>query len=192
MNLEKLFQVLSAMYPLSEEFKDALHHSLTLLSLPKHHLLLEAPKISDHAFFLQKGFMISYRFTEGRKQIENFWKEGDIIISPTSFFDRIPSKEFIHLMQASEVLCISHEGVMKLFAHHVEANFIYRKVMNQYYELARERLYDLQHLTAGERYKKMLTSFPQIETLVPSEYVASYLGMERQSLSRVKREIGRG
>lgn len=191
MNLEKLFQVLSAMCPLSEEFKDALQQSLILLSLPKHHILHEAPKIVDHAYFLQKGFIISYRFTDGKKQIENFWKEGDIIISPTSFFNRAPSKEFIHLMQASEVLCISHEGVLKLFANHEEANFIYRKVMNQYYEQARERLYDLQHLTTVERYQKMMLDFPQIEALVPSEYVASYLGMERQSLSRVKREIGR-
>jgi len=179
------------MHPLSTEFKNALQNNLTLLSLPKHHLLLEAPKISDHAYFLQKGFVMSYRFNDGKKQIENFWKDGDIIFSPTSFFERTPSKEFIHLLQASEVLCISYEGLMNLFAHHEEANSIYRKVMNQYYELARERSFDLQHLNAVERYRKVMTKFPQIEAIVPSEHVASYLGMERQSLSRVKRKIGR-
>lgn len=189
--MERLFQVLSAMHPLSDNFKEALKKNMTMLSLPKHHMLLEAPKVSEHAYFLDNGFVMSYSFVNGKKQVEHFWQRGQIIVSAKSFFERIPSVEFIQLMQQSDVLYISHESVLKLFASHEEANFIYRVVMNQYYELGRERIRDLQHMNAVQRYNKLINSFPHIEQVIPSEYVASYLGMVPQSLSRVKREIGR-
>lgn len=189
MHLERLVQTLSAMHPLSDPFKQALASYMTHLSLPRNHLLLEAPKVSDHAYFLSKGFAMSYTFFDGNKHIGRFWKEGQIVVSARSFFERRPSDEFIQLMQQSDVVCISHERLLELFAHHEEANFLHRVIMNDYYELMRERLHDLQYLNAVERYRKVTRSFPNIEQMVPSEYVASYLGMVPQTLSRVKRKL---
>lgn len=190
MNLERLYQTLSALHPLSVPFKEALAGHLTHLSLPRNHLLLEAPKVSDHAYFLDTGFAMSYTYVDGRKHIAHFWKEGDIILSAKSFFERKPTDEFIQLMARSDVLCISHESVLELFALHLEANFLHRIIMNDYYELMRERLHDLQYMNAVQRYEKVRRSFPNIEQLIPSEYVASYLGMVPQTLSRVKRKSG--
>jgi len=192
MNLEKLFQLLSVMHPLSDPFKQALEKHLTYLSLPKGHFLLEAPKVSEYAYFLERGFAMSYTFVNGKKRIGHFWKEGQVILSSRSFFERTTSHEFIQLMQQSDVFCISYESVLKLFAEHVEANFLYRTIMTQYYELVREQLHDLQLLNGVQRYTKLIQTFPRIEQIIPSEYVASYLGMVPQSLSRVKRKLGRG
>jgi CRP/FNR family transcriptional regulator, anaerobic regulatory protein len=46
-------------------------------------------------------------------------------------------------------------------------------------------------LNAVARYKKLIRSYASIEQIIPSEYVASYLGMVPQSLSRVKRKLNR-
>jgi CRP/FNR family transcriptional regulator, anaerobic regulatory protein len=190
MNLERLLQVSSAMHPLSDPFKEALDKHMTHLSLPKNHLLLEAPRISDHAYFLDKGFAMSYTFFDGKKHVGRFWKEGQIILSAKSFFERKPSDEFIQLMQKSDVICISHDSVLELLANHKEANILYRIIMNKYYELMRERIHDLQHLNSVQRYRKLRRTFPDIEQLIPSEYLASYLGIVPQTLSRVKRKAG--
>jgi CRP-like cAMP-binding protein len=187
MTTEKLFTVLSAIHPLTDEFKIAIEKELTLVSFPKQYLLLEAPKIAAHAYFLNDGFAMCYTFVDGEKQIEGFWKTSEIIVSARSFFEQVPAMEFIELLVPSEVLCISYQSVMRLFDSYPEANFIYRVVMNQYYEQSRQVIRDLQHLNAVERYEKLLTTFPNIEQIISQEQIASYLGITPQSLSRIKR-----
>jgi len=188
-DLERLFALLSGIHPLSDEFKAAIEEELTLLSLPKNHMLLEAPRIAEHAFFLDSGFAMSYIYMKGQKQIENFWASGQIVISAKSFFEQVPCREFIKLMVQSEVLCVSYHGVLRLFKAFPEAHFIYATIMNQYYENSRERTHDMQHLNARDRYQKLLTHFPQIEQIIAQEYIASYLGIAPQSLSRLKRQM---
>src|SRR5437879_8706090 len=115
MIFDRLFQVLSAIHPFSEKFKSAVEKELILLSLPKNYMLLEAPKISEHVYFLDTGFAMSFTYVDGVKYIDNFWRAEQIVMSAKSFFERMPSLEFIQLMEKSEVLCISHASVMKLF-----------------------------------------------------------------------------
>ncbi len=190
MRLDKLFQVLSAIHPMSEDFKKAIEQEVTYLSLPSHHMLLEAPRIAAHAYFLDDGFAMSYTFIKGKKQVECFCTQGQFIVSVKSFFEQVPSQEFIQLMKQSEVLCISYASVLRLFHTFPEANFIYRVLMNQYYEQSRERIRELHHLSAYARYKKLREVFPPIEQILPQEHIASYLGIAPQSLSRIKKQRG--
>lgn len=189
MNLEKLFEVLSAIQPLSGSFKVALEKEMVRLSLPKDYFLLEAPKVSEHAYFIEEGFALSYTFVRGKKQIEQFFSSGQIVVSPKSFFERLPSDEFIQLMEQSEVLHIRHDSVVQLLQSFPEANAIYRVVMNQYLEQFKIRMHDMQHLNALERFRKLRESFPRIEQIIPQEYLASYLGIAPQSLSRLKKKL---
>jgi CRP-like cAMP-binding protein len=188
MNFDRLFHVLSAIHPVSEKFKSAVEKELIPLSLPKNHLLLEAPKISEHAYFLDTGFAMSFTYINGEKCIENFWRKEQIVVSAKSFFERVPSLEFIRLMDQSEVFCISHASVMQLFSEFPEANFIYRVVMNRYYEHMKEKIRDMHYLTAEQRHEKLLKTFPGIEQIISQEFIASYLGITPQSLSRIKRQ----
>ncbi len=182
---------MNALHPLSEGLKNVLQNELVTLSLPKDYLLLEAPKISDHAYFLESGFAVSYTFIHGKKQIELLFGAGQIILSPRSLFEQVPSQEFIQLIEPSEVWHINHASLLRILNDFPDANVIYRMVMNRYFEQARERIHDLQHLNAQERYEKLHRDFPRIEQLLPQEYLASYLGIAPQSLSRLKKQIGR-
>lgn len=187
MKTEKLFSVLSSIHPISFEFKKAIERVLTPLSLPRYHLLLEATKIAECAYFLDEGFAMSYTFVKGNKQVDWFGKSGQIMVSARSFFEQVPSQEFIQLRTPSELLCVTHDSVLHLFQTFPEANFIYRVIMNQYYEHSRERTRDLQHLTAMERYEKLIRHFPDVEQHVTQKHIASYLGIAPQSFSRIKR-----
>jgi CRP-like cAMP-binding protein len=160
---------------------------MTRLSLPRNYVLLEAPNVSDHAYFLESGFAMSYTFVKGKMQIEKFWASGEIIFSAKSFFEKVPSTEFIKLMVQGDVLFISYAAVQRLFDYFPEANFIYRVIMNQYYEHCRDRIHDMQHLSSTERYHKLTSTFPAIEQVISQEHIASYLGIAPQSLSRIKR-----
>lgn len=186
--MERLLKTLSAIEPLSEEFKTALAKKTETVPLPKSHYLLQVSKVSDTAFFMETGFAMSFRYVKGKKHIDNFFKEESIVVSPRSFFQQLPSKESIITLTPSNILHISYRDVMLLLDNFKEASSIYRVIMNNYYEESRERVHDFQLLDAFERYEKFKKTYPLAERLVPHEQIATYLGIAPQHLSRLKRE----
>lgn len=186
-NFERLFSLLASIHPLSDDFKASIEREIRLLSLPGNYFLLEAPDVCRHAWFLDSGFAMAYTYTEGRMRVENFWKPGQIILSLNSFFKQTPSCEFIELMVPGRVISIGYDGVQRLFQNYPEAHYIYESVVNQYYERSRERADDLRHLQAEDRYRKLISTFPQIEQCIRQDHIASYIGIAPQSLSRLRR-----
>jgi CRP/FNR family transcriptional regulator, anaerobic regulatory protein len=186
-NTERLFQVLSSIHPLSEEFKHAIECEVEYKSLPKNYILLETSQVSGFVYFLIHGFAVSYTFRGPKKFIEWIWKSDQIILSPKSFFERLPATESIQVIVQSEVLFFRHESVMRLLSEYPEAHFIYRVVMNDYYELSRERIREVQRLSGNKRLQNLLENYDGIANALPQEQIASYLGVTPQSLSRIKR-----
>jgi CRP-like cAMP-binding protein len=191
MNTEELFHVLSGLYPLSDEFRSALIKVLVPLTFPKNHLLLNAPAIAAHAYYLQSGFVMSYSFVDGKKITQGFWKSGQLFVSHKSFLEQIASRESLQLMEDSELLCISYESIQLLLMQHEEAHLIYQMLLNRHHDQCRERLLDMQRFNASERFERLLQQFPRIEEIIPQDAIASYLGVTPQSLSRIKRQINK-
>ena len=185
---EKPFCAFGSVDPMSAEFRKAIERAVTPLSLPRNHMLLEATKVAECVYFLEQGFATTYTFVKGVKCIEWFWGPGQVLMSARSFFEQRPSQEFIQLRTESELLCITHAGVLDLFDKYPEAHSVYRMIMNQYYEFSRERIRDLQSLKAAQRYEKLIRTFAGIEQYVTQEEIASYLGIAPQSFSRMKRQ----
>lgn len=186
MNTEKLFSVLSSIHPISGDCREAIQKKITPLSLPGNYMLLEPTRMAECAYFLEEGFAMAYTFINGKKQVEWFWKSGEILFSARSFFEQVPSREFIQLRTDSKLFCITYPAVLELFNNCHEAHFIYRVIMNQYYEQSRERTRDLQNLTAMERYEKLIGTIPRLEQFVSQEDIASYIGIAAASFSRMK------
>jgi CRP-like cAMP-binding protein len=188
MGKSQLYSLLSRIVPLSEHFERVLTETLIPLSLPNRYMLLEAPKVSDHAYYIESGYVMSFSFYKGRKQVDGFYGSGQIVFSPKSFFDQVPSVEFLQVMTGSEFLCISYANMVNLLSSFKEANIIQRALMIEYYQRERERIDDMRRLDTVGRHQKLLKTFPKIEQLVPQESIASYLGITPQTLSRIKKE----
>lgn len=191
MHAQNLLDVLAGIVPLSDGFKEAVQRLTVRLSLPRKYRLLQAPQVADQAYFLEKGYAMSYHFVRGKRKVETFWASGHIMLSPKSFFERVPSTEFIELIEQSDVLCLNHGSVQQLLRDFEEARYIHQVVMNQYAERERQRLHDRQYLRAEEQYEKLLATFPGIEQHVTQRAIASYMGITAQSLCRMKRRLGR-
>lgn len=188
MKTERLIKVLENIQPLSAAFKEALTHEFHVVNYPKNHFIVQIHSIAHNSYFLEKGFAVSYYYAGGRKIVTRFFKPGEIIISPKSFFRQIPAEENIQLTVDSELLSYAHRTVQQLLSRFEEPNFIARAIISDYHAMSNENVVDLHTLSAWERYQKLIQKYPGIEHNVSQDLIASYLNITPQSLSRLRHE----
>ena len=186
METDRLFQILTSIRPLSEDFKKALEKELRYVTYPKGHFLIQALSIAHHSYFLEKGFAVAYHYYENRRIVTAFWQPGEIIVSPKSFFEQSPSTENIQLTIDGDLSCLSYLSATKLFETFQSANTLAQVIISRYHAKCEERIIDLHRLDAWERYLKLVKRYPRIELYTSQDLIASYLNITPQSLSRLK------
>ena len=184
--MEQLLQFLNSVYPLSQELIEYLRQNLQRVEIKKKTMLLEKGRICKNIYFIEKGVTRCYYLLNDKEVCSWFMKEGDVIISVESFFKQMPSYESIQALEDCTVYYISYEQLMYAYMNFVEFNFVGRILTEKYYTLCEQRLYSLRMHKAVERYNDLLQNDPEIIQRVPSKYVASYLGISLETLSRVK------
>ncbi len=113
-------------------------------------------------------------------------KENDIIISVNSFFNRTPGYEWIQTIEESTVHYIHHDELQKIYKEFIEFNIVGRILTETYYTLSEERLYAMRSHTAQERLLFLVDKHPEIIKRAPVSYIASYLGVSLETLSRLR------
>jgi CRP-like cAMP-binding protein len=141
--------------------------------------------------FLISGIARVYHIANDKEYTSyfNFPGRNRMVASFESFLSRKPSKETIHFLEDAHLVVISREKLYQLYQLSPVFSELGRKLAEDNYILAMERIFSLQHDTAQERYLKLLESYPDLMNFVPHHYVASYLGITPESLSRIRKEL---
>jgi len=182
----KFLQSLNLIYPLSPALHEYLFEKLKLVEVSKKEFLLREGKISKNIYFINKGLVRCFYIKEDKEVSSWFMKEGDLIISVESYFNQQPTYENIQAIEDSELFSISHDELNVIYYKFPEFNFIARVLTEKYYTLSEQRLFSLRMQRASERYAHLMKNFPEIIQRVPSTYIASYLGITLETLSRIK------
>lgn len=152
-------------------------------------LTMEGQHCKQVAFILSGAFRSYYLTPGGDDMTYCFRFPADFVGAYSSFITGQPSVENIQAMTASEILCIRKEQIERLAAQqHSWATFLRIVAETQYVELE-QRVFDLQRLTAKERYAALLTKQPTYLQEIPLQYIASYLGITPRHLSRIRKEL---
>ena len=184
--MKALLQNLSLIYPISPELNDYLMEKLKLVMLPKKGFLLKEGRICKNIYFINKGLARCFYIKEGKEVSSWFMKEGDLIISVESYFNQQPSHENIQAIEDCELISASFEDLKFIYYKYPEFNFIARVLTEKYYTLSEQRLFSLRMQRASERYAHLMNHSPEIIQRVPSTFIASYLGITLETLSRIK------
>ena len=103
-----------------------------------------------------------------------------------SFSQQQPSLMTFEALEATEVYAISYEDREALFGVDKKWEHFGRKVSEEVYSVNYYRIVSMLVDSAEERYQKLLSESPELFEVVPQHYIASYLGITPQSLSRLK------
>jgi CRP-like cAMP-binding protein len=181
-----LLQLFHSIIPVSNELEQRLSAALQTKTFPKKYLLLKEGQVCNYIYFIEKGFLRSYYINHEKETTDWFMKENDIIISVNSFFKIEPSYEFIQTIEESALHYVHYDELQKIYKEFVEFNIVGRVLTEMYYTLSEERLYGMRSQTAKERFAFLLDKHPEIIQRSPVGYIASYLGISLETLSRLR------
>lgn len=170
-----------------EEF-DLIRSRAALRKIRKHQLLLQEGTVCTSDYFVVNGsFRQYYLDGKGKEHIVQFafpdWWIGDWY----SVMNHTPSEYNIEALEDSEYIQISKESLDALFAS-IPALEKYFRIMFQKAFVAQQRRITSLQKPAEERYKDFLAAYRHFEEKVSQAHIASYLGITRESLNRIKNQ----
>jgi CRP-like cAMP-binding protein len=189
--IERMFTALDRLHPLTDAMKRQLAAITKVQTFPKNHLLLKEGETSNYACFVLSGFARAYYVMDGRTITSRFMTEDFMITSWISFYTRKPGYEYIELLEDSVLGCIHYNDVQMLYKDLPAFNSVGRKLIEHYFFLAEQRTQMLRKHTAEEKYYFFLQQHPDLLQRVSLKYIATYLGISEETLSRVRGKAAR-
>jgi CRP-like cAMP-binding protein len=187
--IEKMLQVFSRLHPLTPAMEERIIEIASVREYPKKKLLLREGQTSDHACFVIKGVSRAFYVSNGREITTRFMDEGFIITSWLSFYTRKPGYEIIETLEDSVLACIHYNDLQQLYKELPEFNIVGRKLAEHFFYLSELRTQMLRKHKAGEKYQLFQEQHPGLIQRVPLKYIATYLGMSEETLSRVRNKM---
>jgi CRP-like cAMP-binding protein len=184
--VDPLEKAITAMSPLSPESSNAFLNAWKYWSTPKDHYLLREHTVSDYIYFIKKGVARIYYYKNNKEITEWIAMDGQFFLSITSFFQRVPSYLIIQTIEPSAVYGIHHNDFMALADQYHDVERLLRKMVTGSLILSQVRMDSIQFETAQQRYERLLKNSPHIIQRVPVSYIASFLGVTLETLSRIR------
>ncbi len=157
----------------------------------KNTILEKAGQVHQHHNFIVSGYMRSYYLDEEGAEVVTDLNDGPrFFTSYNDFANRTPSNEYLHCITDCEFLRITRDEVdvtAKLGETQLEYSLL---ILQESLERRKQRSNDLSALSAEARYQKLLKNHPTIVQNVPLIYIASFLGINPGSLSRIRKNLG--
>lgn len=188
---DKIRATLNHFLPLPEADWLLIRDCLQEKHLAKGEYFIKEGQTCNHIGFLNKGITRVYYLVDGKEFTSyfNFEDRNPLVSAFTSFITRQPSQESVHVIQDAELLVFNYEQLQGLYKASPNIQKLGRLMAENNYVLSIERIYSLQHRPAQERYLELLKIYPNLINHVPHHYVASYLGITPEALSRVRKAI---
>jgi CRP-like cAMP-binding protein len=183
---KELRQQIEKVTPLTDqEFEYILSH-FTTKRLKKNQFLIQQGDsvLNDH--FVVGGLLKAYHVDkEGKEHIMQFALEDWWVTDYQAYFNQTNSTLNVDCIEACDLLCISLQNREKICADLHKIEHFFRKKSNAGYVALQRRILSLLNSSAKERYEQLLNQYPKLFQRVPKTLIASYLGVSRETLSRL-------
>jgi CRP-like cAMP-binding protein len=171
-------------------------HLLTKVVVRKYRkgqFVLQSGDVSKHEYFVLNGCLRSYYVDHDGQEhismiaIEDWWT-GDL----GSFTTQMPSDINIQCLEHCTLISISYDDLNQLYLDIPALERFFRIIIQKAFVSAQKRIIHNLSLPAKERYLLFRSKYPLIEQRVPQYMIASYLGMTKEFLSKIRHQLMTG
>lgn len=177
----------------SDEELDIFHSLLEYRALPKKSIVLRAGDICAFEAFVVKGCLRKYCIDPHGAEVTLQFAIEDSWIGDISFnaYDPQPSQVFIETLEESELLGFTPDHKEELFSRAPRFERAFRILVQRNLAVTQNRLFNTIAKSGEEKYKDFLEMYPTIPQRVSQHYIASYLGITPEFLSKIRGKMMR-
>lgn len=189
MTIEPLVKYVSSFVDISDSDMKLLSHFFKPSNFSKGAIIEKEDFVAQKLYFIKNGFVRSFFNKEGIEITTQIVGKNKIITSFNSFTSGIISKENIQCISNCEVFYITKSDYEILYNESVFWGAFCRQIYEKVIINNQQRTIDFIALSAEKRYLKLLNEQPEIIQNVPIQFIASYIGIKPESLSRIRKKI---
>ena len=190
--MDLLIKTIQHYIPLSLQDEEIIRKLFRERRLKKGEHLLEAGNICKNVTFIQTGLVRYYSSNDGEEQVTYFNKEGEFVCDYLSFLPQVPSRINIQALEDTTVYIISHTDIQRLYKQVEHGERFGRLAIEEVFINVITQVGTLYNDSPEVRYQQFMQRFPDIGQRIPQYYIASYVGVKPQSLSRIRKRIAAG
>lgn len=185
-NHQDIVRLFSGNLSLSDAESHALTKSWTKeKTLERNEYLISKGEVETNLYYVAEGAMRIYFPHDDEEICVGFAYTNSLICSYPSFIQNKPSDYYIQALTRTQVLSISREAFYTLFETHPRIERCWRMLEEQALLGKIEREVEMLTYSPDERAQRLMNRSPQLFQIVPKKYIASYLRMKPETLSRV-------
>ena len=146
-------------------------------------------KVCQEIGFVNKGCFRTYYLADGKEINTHFTFDNEFVTDYDSFLQSKPSRYFIQALEDTQIVTFNLSALQSAYNQSQNWERFGRMIAEQSYKLTTQRVESFLFLDGEQRYLDLLKNQPQIFERIPLYHIASYLGLERESLSRLRKKV---
>lgn len=187
--MEKIRKHFEATFHISNEEWELFSSNLAKVEYTKKHQLLNVGDVEKYVYFIERGIIRFYIPSGDTEWTTGFGLEGDFISAYDSFLTQKPSNYASETLTDAILWRVSYKEMQTVYAETKVGNAIGRYASELLYLKTSRREISFLKYSAEERYLNLFVEKPTLIREVPLKYIASYIGITPQALSRIRKRI---
>lgn len=165
---------------------DALESILVPQKYAKGQMIINEGQVCDSIYYIERGLIRQFYFKNGKQITEHLGEDHTIFMCIESLFREEPTKLQVEAIEPTILYAIPKQKLEQVALHNVNIQILYRKILEESLIISQVHADLVRFETAQARYKRMCKLNPQVILRAPLVYIASYLQMTPETLSRVR------
>jgi CRP-like cAMP-binding protein len=157
------------------------------ISLKRNEFLKVNGDVDTNLYFIKNGSLRIFVMDEAEENTIRFGYQNNIIAALDSYITEKSTEYYIQAIKASELKVINKATITKLLTNYPELQQFWNAMLEQIIIQQLEREQDILTTSPLKRYQRVLERSPRLFQEIPNKYIASYLRMTPETLSRLKK-----
>ncbi|MBQ9671295.1 MAG: Crp/Fnr family transcriptional regulator [Prevotella sp.] len=165
---------------------DILESVLVPMKFAKGQKILNEGEVCTNIYWIVKGLVRQYYYKNNKELTEYMAVENTIMMSIESLFKEKPSTQMMQALEPTLIYALPKAELEAVAMRSVNIQILYRKILEESLIISQQRADMIRFESARDRYQRLVKSNPQLVLRAPLVYIANYLQMTPETLSRVR------
>lgn len=184
--VSSLLKYIGSVVPLTKEEEAEISKYLTIKNVSRGEHLVSENQQCEELIFITKGYFRIYISHEEEEVTIHLEGAGHFVTAFYSFISRTPSRENLQAVTESEIISIRYDDLQRLYNWNPKIERLGRLMIEKHFIEKEQRVISFIRESGEIRYQNILKKRPEFLLNIPLQYIASYLGMKPETLSRIR------